>query len=129
MAVLDNLSNRVEYNQDGHQRNMDTQLRYIRYRRKSSEDNKERQAASLEDQAYVLTELEKRYSFTSIGDLEESKSAHYPGRPVFNEMLEKIAKGEINAILVWHPNRLSRNALDAGQLLYLMDERKLFEIK
>jgi hypothetical protein len=41
----------------------------------------------------------------------------------------EIEKGEANAILAWHPNRLSRNSVDTGYLIYLMDQNKLLEIR
>jgi site-specific DNA recombinase len=103
-------------------------LRYFRYRRKSSEDNKERQAASLEDQAYVLDGIEARHKIKAIEDLEESKSAHTTGREVFNEMLKRIEAGEANAILTWHPNRICRNMVDGGKIIDLMDRGLLVEI-
>ena len=100
-------------------------LRYLGYVRKSSEDNKERQAASLPEQLYVLEGIKAKHNLTLVDTLQESKSAHKPGREIFNNMLARIENGEANSILTWHPNRLCRNALDAGQLLYLMDEDKL----
>jgi DNA invertase Pin-like site-specific DNA recombinase len=103
-------------------------LRFLRYRRKSSEDNKERQAASLEDQAYVLDGIEARHHIKALADLEESQSAHTPGRPVFDTMLERIEKGEANAILTWHPNRICRNMTDGGRIIDLMDRGLLLEI-
>ncbi len=109
---------------------MDTKitLRYFRYRRKSSEDNKERQAASLEDQAYVLDGIESRQHIKALEDFEESESAHTPGRTTFNEMLERIEKKEGNAILTWHPNRICRNMIDGGKIIDLMDRGLLVGI-
>ncbi len=104
-------------------------LRYIGYARKSSEDNKERQAASLPEQLYVLEGIKARHNLAIIEILQESKSAHKAGRELFNAMLEKVEVGKANAILTWHPNRLCRNPLDSGRILYLMDEGKLIEIR
>ena len=104
-------------------------LRYFRYRRKSSEDNKERQAASLEEQAYVLDGMEARHKIKAIEDLAESKSAHTEGREVFNTMLGRIKAGEANAILTWHPNRICRNMTDGGKVIDLMDKGMLLEIR
>lgn len=44
-------------------------------------------------------------------------------------MIKRIEKGEANGILAWHPNRLSRNSVDTGYLIYLMDQNKLLEIQ
>lgn len=104
-------------------------LRYLGYCRKSSEDNRERQAASLPEQIYILEGIKAKHNLKVIAILEESKSAHRPGREVFNSMLERVVKGEVNAILVWHPNRLARNMSEGGRVIDLMDQGKLLEIR
>lgn len=104
-------------------------LIYDAYKRKSSEDNKEQQAASLPEQHKDLLDTANKNTLNVRKYLEESRSAHTIGRPVFNQLILDIQSGKINAILTWHPNRLARNPLDAGQLLYLMDEGKLLEIR
>ena len=59
----------------------------------------------------------------------ESKSAKITNnRPEFTRMLECLEKGEINSLIVWHGDRLSRNAIDTALLIDLMDRQKLFEI-
>lgn len=110
---------------------MDTKatLKYLGYCRKSSEDNKERQAASLEEQLYILEGIRSKHNLIVISILQESKSAHKPGRAIFISMLDRVAKGEVNGILVWHPNRLARNMSEGGRVIDLMDEGKLLEIR
>ena len=63
--------------------------------------------------------------------LTESHSAKSTGqRPVFNQMVENIRNGnKFNAILTWAPDRLSRNAGDLGNLVDLMDNSRLVEIR
>ncbi len=104
-------------------------LRYIGYTRKSSDDNKERQAASLPEQMYVLEGIKVKHNLNVIEILSASESAFTKGRKIFNSLLERIEKGEVNAILVWHENRLARNAFDAGQIIDLMDKEKIVEIR
>ncbi len=104
-------------------------LQYLGYCRKSSEDNKERQAASLEEQLYILEGIKSKHNLTVTSILQESKSAHKPGRAIFISMLDRVAKREASGILVWHPNRLARNMSEGGRVIDLMDEGKLLEIR
>jgi site-specific DNA recombinase len=92
-------------------------MKYIRYRRKSSEQD-EKQALSIESQKI---ELERKFpDFEIVADFEESKSAFIPGqRPKFKLMLEMIESGKADGIIAWHPDRLSRNEVDAAQITYL----------
>ncbi len=52
-----------------------------------------------------------------------------PGRPIFNEMLSAIERGEAEGIVAWHPDRLARNSVDGGRLIYLLDRRILKDLK
>jgi DNA invertase Pin-like site-specific DNA recombinase len=108
-----------------------TNLNIIKYRRKSSE-SEDRQVASLADQATALDEVAARFHLAPsqiVADLGESRSAKLShARPEFQRMVEMIGRGEANAILVWHPDRLSRNLGDVDVLVRLMEERKLTTI-
>lgn len=109
------------------------QIKYVLYCRKSTE-SEDRQTLSLDDQERELTALEskerlnvvERYGGTPKG---ESQSAHKRGRPIFGRIMNLIEQGKINGILVWHPNRLARNAFDGGWLITMMDEGRLLEIR
>src|SRR5690606_13133712 len=39
----------------------------------------------------------------------------------FAEMLARIEAGEADAILAWEPNRLARNSIDGGRVIYMLD--------
>ncbi len=104
------------------------EMKYIMYLRKSSEDE-ERQVASIPAQRKELEEVINRDKLKVIAEFEESQSAHSLGRPKFNEMVKMIEEGKANAILVWHVNRIARNALDGGMIIYLLDSGKLTEIR
>ncbi len=97
--------------------NMD---RYIFYKRKSS-DSEDRQILSLESQDRTIKETTTGFNgFKIISDYEESKSAKAPGRPKFNEMCEKLERGLANYIICWQLNRLARNPVDGGRIIWLV---------
>ena len=104
-------------------------MRYFIYCRKST-DSEDRQVLSLESQ---LAELHEKCA--AQGDIEivdtyaESMSAKAPGRPLFNEMISRIQQGEAEGILAWHPDRLSRNSVDAGLIIYLLDRKIIQDLK
>ncbi len=59
----------------------------------------------------------------------EKQTAKIPGRPVFNEMLLHVENGEASEILAWHPDRLARNSVDGGKIIYLLDTGKITKLK
>ena len=60
----------------------------------------------------------------------ESKSAKKPNnRPLFDEMIQRIERGEGNGILSWHINRLSRNPIDSGKLSWMLQQGVLKSIQ
>jgi DNA invertase Pin-like site-specific DNA recombinase len=74
--------------------------------------------------------IAERENLNIVDIRRESHSAKDSGqRPVYKEILEDIKRGRFNGILVWHPDRLSRNAGDLGSLVDLMDQKLLIEIK
>lgn len=102
--------------------------RYAIYCRKSSESD-ERQIQSLPDQISTLTPFITSRGLQIVGSpLQESKSAKSPGRPVFDQLIQMIEKGTVNGILLLNPSRLSRNTVDTGRIIYLMDQGKLREV-
>jgi len=48
---------------------------------------------------------------------------------IFGEMLKRIEKGEAQGILSWHPDRLARNSIDGGKIIYLIDTNKILDLK
>ncbi|MCX7929000.1 MAG: recombinase family protein, partial [Patescibacteria group bacterium] len=44
-------------------------------------------------------------------------------------MLDRICAGEASGILAWHPDRLARNSIDGGKIIYLLDTGKLKDLK
>ena len=101
---------------------------YIAYCRKST-DEKDRQVLSIEAQITELKEYAKRERIEIVDVLIESRTAKEPGRPIFGQLLKRIQSGEANAILSWHPDRLARNSVDGGQIIYLVDTGKILDLK
>jgi site-specific DNA recombinase len=102
--------------------------RYIIYCRKSSESD-ERQVQSLSDQINILLPFISQKRFEIYSDpLQESKSAKAPGRPLFDQMIQFVEHGYANGIILLNPSRLSRNTVDTGRVIFLMDQGKLLEV-
>ena len=98
------------------------------YARKST-DEPDRQMLSIEAQVTELREFARKERLTIVEEFTESMTARKPGRPIFNAMMDRVAKGEVDALLAWHPDRLGRNPLDGGQLIHALDSEALSTLK
>ena len=103
------------------------QLRYAIYTRKSTEDE-ERQVLSLDSQRGKIKEIFGNVKI--VKEFRESKSAFEPEkRPQFKELLELIDAGKIDGIISWHPDRLSRNAVDAANITHRVTKGVIKDLK
>ncbi|MFA6096072.1 MAG: recombinase family protein [Candidatus Paceibacterota bacterium] len=103
-------------------------MKYFIYTRKST-DSEERQVLSIESQISELKEFAAKEKLEIVASPSEAKTAKEPGRTVFGEMLDRIEKGEACGILAWHPDRLARNSIDGGKIIYLLDTGKIKDLK
>ncbi len=95
-------------------------MKYFLYLRKSTDED-DKQVLSLEAQEAELKEFALRDGLNIVSVLTESQTAKCPGRPVFNAMLTRIEAGEADGIIAWHPDRLARNSVDGGRIIFLID--------
>lgn len=104
-------------------------MKYFLYCRKSQEAE-DRQVLSLPAQR---AEAERRFAAevgtTIAGVFEEAMSAKAPGRPIFNDMMARLEAGEADGIIAWAPDRLARNSMDGGRIVYLIDQGVIRDLK
>ena len=102
--------------------------KYFLYARKSTEDD-DRQVMSIEAQLFELREFASRENLEILEEFQESKSAKSPGRDVFGKMMMRIEKMDGVGILAWHPDRLARNSIDGGRIIYAVDTTKIVSLR
>ncbi|MBI3273628.1 MAG: recombinase family protein, partial [Candidatus Colwellbacteria bacterium] len=94
--------------------------KFFLYARKST-DVEDKQVRSIDDQIAELRAFAKQENLNVVEVFIEKQSAKIPGRPIFGEMLKRIEDGEADGILAWHADRLARNSVDGGKIIYLLD--------
>ena len=101
---------------------------YFLYARKST-DVEDKQILSIEAQLAELKALAKRERLNVVEVFVEKQSAKKPGRPVFNDMMARIQKGEAQGIVCWKIDRLARNPVDGGQIQWLLQNKVIAHIQ
>lgn len=98
-------------------------LRYVIYARRSTDDS-DNQVRSLPDQISECLDYVEKNNLV-LGHpkcIQESVSAKVSDkRDGFRTMIEAIKKGQYDGIIAWHPDRLSRNMKEAGEIIDLLD--------
>src|SRR6266705_4494721 len=94
---------------------------YFIYCRKSSEAE-DRQVLSIESQTRELEQLAAKLNLPVAEILTESKSAKDPGRPIFNQMMQRLYRGEAAGIICWKLDRLARNPVDGGSIIWAIKQ-------
>ena len=107
---------------------MNIKPKYFLYARKSSEDD-DRQIMSIEAQLFELREHARKENLEILAEFQESKSAKAPGREVFGKMMEQVERSEGVGILSWHPDRLARNSMDGGRVIYGVDQKRIVSLR
>lgn len=116
-------------------------LRTVIYARKSSKDTDEKQVNSIPRQKDDLASYLKKSevlvddpAHKLVFDLDkdlffEDASAKIVGRPIFNTMIQAIKKKKYDVLLCTDLTRLSRNAVDNGTLVQLLEDCDVKEIR
>ena len=112
-----------------HKAKTDEPIKYIIYVRKST-DEEGKQIRSIEDQIAECKDFARKTNLDCYDLVEEKLSAKESGkRPLFRKMLQDIEKGKYGGILSWHPDRLSRNMKEAGEIIDLLDKDIIRDLK
>lgn len=98
--------------------------KFVIYARKSTE-SEDRQVLSIDSQIAELKAVAERRGFAVSEVLRESMSAKAPGRPVFNTLMSRAESGEIAGILCWKLDRLARNPVDGGRIIWSIKQQGL----
>ncbi|MBV9470915.1 MAG: recombinase family protein [Abitibacteriaceae bacterium] len=115
-------------------------MRYALYARKSTQDREDRQVQSIEDQLKhgQRTALEGNlHIVTTITEARSAKEPYkltrsgqrLPARLGFERMISQVESGEIDGLIAWHPDRLSRNEMDAATITHLLRTGKLKDLQ
>lgn len=105
------------------------EMRYVLYARKSTED-KGSQERSIDDQIKDCKAMAERDGLHIVKIIREEKSAKVANnRPQFSQMLKDIEDGKYDGIISWHPDRLSRNSLEAGMIVDALDNDVIKDLK
>src|SRR4051812_3070004 len=97
---------------------------YFLYCPKSSEAE-DRQILSIDSQVSELKRFALRKGIKVLEILTEAKSAKEPGRPIFNSLMQRVYKGEADGILCWKLDRLARNPVDGGAIIWAMKQHEV----
>jgi site-specific DNA recombinase len=94
--------------------------KFFVYCRKSSEAE-DRQVLSIESQTDEMKELSAKLNVqTEV--FPEAMSAKEPGRPIFNQMMKRLYRGEAAGIICWKLDRLARNPVDGGSIIWAIKQ-------
>jgi len=94
-------------------------MTYFLYARKST-DVEDKQVLSIEGQLQELRSLARSEGLEISTEFTESRTAKVPGRPIFNDMMNRIQRGEAQGVICWKLDRLARNPVDDGLVRWLL---------
>ncbi len=98
------------------------------YVRQSTDERSGKQVRSKDDQITECRALAEKIGLHIVEIFTEEKSARKPhNRPIFKKMIKDLSyksptKRRADGVLAWSPDRLSRNALESGQVMQMVDD-------
>lgn len=102
-----------------------TQIKFCTYVRKSQSDDGA-QILSIPSQIQHANEIAEKNKIRPVQMFKDAETAYEPDkRPSFNAMIESIERGEIDGVICWKADRLARNPICGGKILYLLQIGKL----
>ena len=102
-------------------------MNFFIYARKSTE-SEDRQVLSIDAQIKELKALALNQGLNVVDVYSESKSAKAPGRPVFAKLIERLYKENDVGVICWKLDRLARNPVDGGQIIWSVEQGRIKEI-
>ena len=110
-------------------REANTPIHYIPYFRKSSEESTEKQMLSLDRQRRWAERVAPVQGHRLLSPLEEEKSAKQPyRRPVFDDLVNRLKRGDASGIYTWKLDRLARNPEEAGIIMGMLSRGEIRHI-
>lgn len=99
------------------------------YIRKSTEQD-DRQMLSIESQMEELKNFARKEELYIERTFIDAASAHkVNNRPAFTQLLEAVETKKIRGILTWKEDRLARNMVEGGQLIYLLQNGVIEQVR
>ena len=102
--------------------------KYFLYARKST-DTEDKQVLSIQSQLIETRLFAKKEGLAIVDEFQEARTAKSPSRPVFNQMIKLIEQDKADGIIAWHPDRLARNSIDGGKIIYLIDIGQIIDLR
>lgn len=106
----------------------ENKTKYFVYARKSSEAE-DKQVASIDAQIEELTKLARSENLKIVEMFSEAQSAKAPGRPIFNDMVQRIYNREAQGVICWKLDRLARNPVDGGTINWMLQQGAIQHIR
>lgn len=105
-------------------------ISYALYARKST-TSEDRQASSVPDQIKeCMDKVVIPNDLNTPKIYKDNFSAKVAGtRDDFKNLIKDIENGRINGLIAWHPDRLSRNMKEAGEIIDLVDRGLIKDLR